>query len=235
MGLAAASLAGAAVIGACALGTAAPAHATTEPATSSTQVTIGSTVGLFTTPRLNTPTRGQLYAGDQVRAYCAFVNDGTAWVKIHLDEETRFVQRSGVAQGAESLPSICPNEVETVERVALTMKFGSPAWGVPIEAFTCPASYPYLDARIEPIEWKAYLPYHDSPTNDDERYWGLRLERSVGIGVALGGPVSTTGPDGTKYLSGFMAGNVSNHFAWDSSITMTASCTNNLAYAKKWA
>jgi hypothetical protein len=225
----AATIAATVAVGLGVLGATAPAQAATITQTAS-QVTMGTTVGLHTTPRLNTPTTGQLYAGDQATAYCAFENGGTGWVKIQLNDETRFVQRSGVASGADTLPSTCPNEVETVERVAFTMKFGSPAWGVPLEGFTCPAAYPYLDARVK-VDWH---PYFDSVWGIDQ-FWGLTVKRPVGIGIDLGIPLKATAPDGATYLSGYTGGTASNHYAWDESVTITASCTNNLAYAKKSA
>lgn len=219
----------AAAMGVCILSTVAPAQA--APATDAAtdpQVTVGSAVGLYITPRLNTPTTGQLYAGDQARAYCTIANDGIDWVKIQLNAETRFIQRSGVASGAENLPTTCPNEVETVERPAFAMTFGAPAWGVPLGGFTCPTSYPFLDERVKG-NWTLYF---DNPFSVD-LFAGLKFERPIGIGVDLGAPLWVTAADGESYLSGYAGGTVSNHYGWNESLLITATCTSNLAHAKK--
>ncbi|WP_308796817.1 hypothetical protein [Agromyces silvae] len=216
------------VLGACALGSAAPAQAAeTTPPAPPRVATVNAAGPAYSSPRLNTAVAAQLQAGELVSVFCGFTNAGLEWVKIFAHDSFGFVQSSRVAGGASGLPGECPNEIESIDLPAPGMSFGSPAWGVPLEGFTCPSSYPFLDNR--PHTPPEFL---DGVLTTFLR--GVQIERTTGVAVDLGRVVPVNDPLGTgEYVGGYTGGSITNYVAWVASAKITATCTKNVIHAQR--
>jgi hypothetical protein len=213
-----------------ALGAAAPAHASEPTPPAPPRVaSVTSSGPAYTSPRPNTAVATQLQAGELVSVFCGFTNAGLEWVKVLAHDVFGFVQSARVAGGASGLPAECPNEIESIPLPAPGMSFGSPAWGVPLDGFTCPASYPFLDRRT-----KTETEFLDGPLTKALR--GVQIERTPGVTVDLGRVVPVNDPRGTgEYVGGYIGSSVSNLVAWSARVKITATCTNNAAYAQHTA
>lgn len=216
----------AAALSACLLATAAPVQADSFETTADKIVTITKDVSAHSTPRVNTAVVMKLRAGDLAQALCGFTNDGSEWVKLQANGLFGFVQSTGVAGGITGLPRECPSEIESITLPAPGMSFNSPAWGVPLKGFTCPATFPFLDQRAT-FQWDFLV---DNIGN--RSIPGVQAQRPSLLGIDLGYRVTVEDPQGTgSYIGGYTGGTMSNHALWPQSATLTATCTKNAAFA----
>lgn len=197
-----------AALGASLLGAAAPAYAdepasVVEPPSDEAHAaaeyrTIVHDVGLVETPRRGAPVVAQLKTGMPVTALCAFFLDGVDWVKIQHTAQFGFVPNSAVG-GAGDLPYTCPSEVEDIEVLVFNREFRGGELGVPIEAWRCPSSRPFLvNTRF----------HKDDPFVPQ----GIRIRGwDAGIHTILGGVMQQQVQHNKKsYAAGFSATTISN-------------------------
>jgi hypothetical protein len=208
----------AAAIVVCAIGAAGPAHAASTAAPTGLQVEVASTAPVYDLPRLHTAVASELQPGDTVQTFCAFSNDGIEWVKMQFGGYFGFVQSTHFNEVPAALPRTCPNEIETVEITAFTKTFKAGELLVPLPAFTCPASYPYLLDSIDNASFFEPLPR------------GVTVDRPAGI-VVDPGQWSWYEDGGRFYANGYDGGTISNHPWAQQSAAIRVACTNNVALA----
>ncbi|WP_308796815.1 hypothetical protein [Agromyces silvae] len=215
-------------LSAAALGAATPALASeTMPATPQADILIVEDAVAYSSPRLDTAVAAELQAGDVAPAYCVFTNAGLEWVKIFADDVFGYVQSTSVEDGVGFfLPRQCASEIETFTLPAPGMTFATPAWGVPLEGFTCPPSFPFLDGRVR-FRWTPFVDFINN--------WnipGVQAQRPDSIGIDLGTPVAVDDPHGSgSYIGGYTGGSMTNSVLWSASAKLTATCTNNATFA----
>jgi hypothetical protein len=158
-----------------------------------------------------------------VTAFCAFVSDGQTWVKIQHTAQFGFVPMGAVG-GKGALPSACPSEVETVEVLVFNHQFAAGEWGVPIDAWRCPETRPFL-ANVDFHDGAEFVPKGVRITG-----WGKGIHTLLG-GVML----QQTEHNRKSYAAGFKATTVSN-WGGPQLGQVYVTCTANVdkAYETDW-